>query len=152
MSIFRMEPGTTWKIYYEQLDENGNVIGQGVRLNEYITYANACRAARIYYGDPDKFRYEIAWRCPYKEYVREDPCCICGAIVKRPETHEGSIMKGKRIRISEFDRTLPLAERYGQRSGLPIGELCDDCYNAIMKTVNDLKKGNINDLQTKDGD
>lgn len=137
----------TYKIYFEQLDENGNVIGRGVYCKEYKNYGNAQRIAKERFGDTTKFRYEINWRNPYKEYFSETVCCLCGTICRRQENSWGGYVTGQRIRLSKWDSTLPLSQKYGQTLHLPCGDLCDCCFDAIMKTVNDLRKGNDNDLQ-----
>lgn len=136
----------TYKIYFEQLDENGQVIGRGVYAKEYKLYGRAQRIAHERYGDKTKYRYEVAWRNPYQEYFSDVECCLCGKTVRRQENPWGGFVTGQRIRLSKWDSTLPLSQKYGQTLRLPYGDICDDCYDAIMKTVEERRKVNTNDL------
>lgn len=133
-----------YKIYFKELDEAGNVVRKSEHGIEYKTPGNARRVAREKYGDNTKYRHTVSWRDPDQEYFSESTCCLCGTVRTRRENPLGGYVTGQRIRISKWDHTLPLDQRYGRGLGLPCGEICDDCYDAIMKTVNDLRKGNPN--------
>lgn len=127
----------TYKIYFEQFDENGQIIGYGVYHKTYKRYGNACRVAHKRYGDETKFKYWVETRNPWTEYVSEVTCTICGAKYTVPESVGGYRLAGQRIFLTQW--TPLIKPRY--KGNFPLGDVCSDCFDAVIATINSLKKG-----------
>jgi hypothetical protein len=138
-----MKKHDTWRIWYEQLDENGQPIGYGVYHKAYKLFGNACRVARDRYGDKTKYNYWIETRNPWTEYTCEVTCSICGAKYTVPESVYGSPLAGQRIHLAKW--TPADNDRKGvyivtRNVTIPHGDVCSVCFDEIMKTINSLKK------------
>lgn len=118
-----------YKIWYQELDTNGNPISIGVRNKEYKNIANALKAAEKIFGGSTKFKYQVARRNPWYEYFHEETCEICGAKYNRPESVNG------------YDRghELYLSDQFATKSRKTIRkEMCPTCYGEIKNLIEKL--------------
>lgn len=125
-----------WKIYYEQLDENGQVIGRGVYCKDYVNYGNAINVARKRYGDRTKFRYIVARRNPWKEYHATLRCRICKKDYDCAEDCNGSLLKNQRVSITSWDTTVTPPKR--TRDNIIFGDVCPECHGKVLAYVKSL--------------
>lgn len=88
-----MSSGSTWKIYYEKLDENGRVVSVGKHPTEYETDGKARLMAHKKYGDIFKFRYVVG------KYIEEDTCPICREKYLVPRDGFGTRRTGHQIEL-----------------------------------------------------
>ena len=124
------------KIYYKELDSEGNEISSGVDDKEYINYGSAINRATKLYGDRKRFKVEIAWRDPWIDYTVPSTCKCCGKNYERHVTH------------MEYDRSsyVNLIDRSNPRECFH-GYICPDCYEKIKNFINSLSEG-ISDDKT----
>ena len=119
-----------YKVWYKEYDENGNEIGEGVSTKEYKTFGHAYNYGYKHYGDRKRFKYEVAFRNPFKEYTATEPCGICGRDVVMKETHFGARIHDNYVHIHKRkDRTKSIHFT-----------CCEDCFNKLMEFVGEDKE------------
>ena len=123
-----------FKIYYKELDANGNEIRRGVDEKDYINYGSAINRARKLYGDRNRFEYEVAWRDPWIEYTVPSTCKCCGKPYERAVTHIGY----------DNSHNLVIYDRGNRHEGIH-GFICPDCYEKLKRFIGSLKKENANE-------
>lgn len=131
-----MNKEKTWKIYLEQLDESGKVIGRGIYHKDYKKFGNAYRIASELYGDRTDFNYIIAWRNPWKEYRSTIYCDICAKSYERIENHLGAYLKDRRISIVSWDHTVHQPAH--MFDDIRLGAVCPDCHAKVLAFVKSL--------------
>ena len=90
----------TWKIYYDQLDSDGNVIGHGLHPTEFVTRLWAANIAHKTYGNRKKYRYKVDQRDPHAEYLGGETCPICGGEFIFQEDSVGRAVDGHYVMLS----------------------------------------------------
>lgn len=123
-----------FRIYYKELDDNGNEIRRGIDDKEYVNYGSAINRGRKLYGDRTRFIYDVAWRDPWIEYTEPTTCKCCGKSYERPVTHD-MCNKGHHIYLTNIS-TVPLSPARHFR-----GYICSDCYEKINSFIGSLTEG-----------
>lgn len=123
------------RIYYKELDANGNEINRGIDEKEYINYGSAVNRARKLYGDRNRFEYEIAWRDPWIDYTKTTICKCCGELYERTVTHQNW----------DCSHNIFLYKRDNRRESIS-GYICPDCYEKIKGFISSLKKNENNEV------
>lgn len=119
-----------YKVWYKEYDENGNEIGEGVSVKEYETFGHADNFGRKHFGDSKKFKYEVAYRNPFKEYTAIEPCGICGRDIVMKEHHFGTRVRDNHVLITKRkDRTKSREFT-----------CCEDCFNKLLDFVGEKKE------------
>ena len=134
-SMIKHPTDTTYKIYYEQLDENGEVVMRRVHGTEYFTYGQAERMAEQIYGDPKKFRYEIARYDLENKYVCTDTCIICGEEYTASEDHLGARREGYSVTLTIWDNTENKKDRWVHTK-----YICPTCGEQLKKCIEENRK------------
>lgn len=138
------------RIYYVELDEQGNEVGRGVHPKKYLYHGVACRTAEKLYGDRSRYVYEINWRDPFKVYYKTCQCDACGRTyeqITNPYGGEcGSCLYIRKSYIpgTKLDRRNKYyyqkqAKEYEERRK-NTNHICDDCYEKIHNFIDSLKE------------
>lgn len=146
------EDRSVLRIYYVELDEQGNEIGRGVHPKKYLYHGVAHRTAEKLYGDRSRYVYDINFRDPFKVYYEPCQCDACGRTYERIESTYGgkcgsylhirkSFMPATKLDMRSKEYYKKRAEEYdkirNRKSGL---DICDDCYEKIHNFIDSLKE------------
>ena len=69
-----------YRIWYRVFDTDGNIIGEGVHVKEYVREGTARNVADKHYGNRPYIKYEVCKRNPWLEYTKDKVCDICGRL------------------------------------------------------------------------
>ena len=127
-----MEKNQKYRIWFIQYDENGNEIGRGVSVKEYVYYGMAQRAARTMYGGDKRIWYMVAQLDPWTEHYIECFCDICGYKYKKQVDSVFGMARGHIV--SNVDQTLK-----NRRRMRDYHEVCMECFDKVSKFVDKLK-------------
>lgn len=127
--MIRKQP---YKIFYRQLDEKGNIIGEGVYHKEYKYWGAAFNVAKKRYGDSSKFDYEIATRYPWMDYSMEVYCGVCG---RKHTVIQATAGWNYTARISISDHNTPGARTYDSWENV-----CPDCLKKVVDYIVSFKE------------
>jgi hypothetical protein len=131
------------RVWYIELDEDGNEIGRGVDDREY-SYPNcAYRRAREVYGDRKRFKYIIAPRDPWIEYSRSMTCGLCGSGYSAPESYAGW-ESSDRLWLYRYGEN-----GYRDKNKSFSGDICPECADKVAAFIKKLKKGVVDECQLK---
>jgi DNA-directed RNA polymerase subunit RPC12/RpoP len=135
-----------YKIWFRTLDENGEVIGEGVYHKSYVHYGNAYNVATKLYGDKTKFRFYICHRNPWLEYEEPYQCMVCGSKFVAPVTADGdplvaSIYTSERMWV---DNPPPVGNTFRSR-GRNFRHVCPDCFRRVFDLIESIQKEKNND-------
>ena len=126
------------RIWYQTLDEQGNVAGTGVYHKEYCYWGTAMNVARKLYGGKKNIRYDIAVLNPFEEHVTDVVCDICGKTYTTHVTDGGHVRFDNGIHMHSHDAIPPIEPRLGRYSQRY--STCPDCIVKIKNFVDSLKE------------
>jgi hypothetical protein len=125
-----------WRIWFEQYDDSGNLIGSGVYHKGYVYWGTAMNMADKLYGDKPNFDYKVATRNPWVEYTCQVTCGVCGKEYTTEESCDGGYPLTNYIDMR--DRSVGL--RAGHHNYKP----CPTCMALIKGFIENLK-GEVED-------
>lgn len=127
-----------FKIWYQQLDENGEVIGTGVYHKEYVVEGTARNMADRLYGGKRDIIYKIAVINPFIKNYTDAVCDICGCIYQMPVDPTYNLPK-KENRVTIMSRhAIPTTnQRYWFSKHM---STCDDCIRKIKSFIDSIPK------------
>ena len=127
------------KIWYQELDDEGKVVGAGVYPKEYCYWGTAMNVARKLYGDKENIRYEISVLNPFEEHFADVVCEICGKTYATHVTNGGYVRFDNGVHMHSRDAIPPRENRHRRYSqGY---STCPDCIVKIKNFVDSLKEG-----------
>lgn len=120
-----------FKIWFEQFDENGNKIGEGVYHKEYISDDRAHKTAEKVYGDRKGIKYKVARLNPFVEHTERKVCSVCA------KAHDVEV---EPVIEHVISNTISLSCRNPRRSYECYRHVCPECMNKIIKSIEKLKE------------
>ena len=127
-----------FRIWYQQLDDKGNVIGTGVYHKTYATHANASRVAGRLYGNKPNIRYDVAVLDPFIDHYQDATCDICGRVYKVSVDpyHALPVIENHLSILSRHAIPSKKPKRYFSKSI----HACDDCILKVKSFVDSIPK------------
>ena len=136
------------RVYWREVDENGNEIKRGVDDREYVNYGSAENRARKLFGScfVRKGESGIEWRVtirdPWAKYFGECECKVCGQVFMSEEYPHtpGYFRDADSVHLytrSDVMKELTDGERCPEYNGW----CCPDCAMKIHKFITGLRKG-----------
>ena len=123
-----------YKIWYREFDENRNPISVGVYHKEYITYGQACRVARMKYGDSTRFEYRISILNPWETHYSYQTCDICSKRYMVPKTCMNRPLDMCIYLSVPRENLIHPGENHNKRY-----RACPDCIMSVREHIQSLK-------------
>jgi hypothetical protein len=131
------------KIWFQTLDDEGNVIGTGVYHKEYSYYGTAHNMAHKLYGGKKNIKYDIGILNPFVDHFTDAVCDICGETYSQHVDAHFGLSRPDHC-VSIHSSVIPPED--GRKRYYKYHHTCPKCIVRINNFVNSLREGNNHDI------
>lgn len=132
-----------YKIWYQTIDEDGNVTGTGVYHKDYIYLGTADRIARQIFGGVPGIRYRVSIRNPFQKYYSTVECKLCDREFEAEQTASGFDIAAS---IFAYDYEPDERTEWRATRHDVFRHVCPECFKRFTDLVDTIKKEHSNGL------